>query len=411
MTIARSLSAGIPATARPAGDAAPRGRAVQQRAPRHHHRHAAGVRAECDGPGHQHHHRRHARGRSPRRTASTACPASAPASTPSRSRRPGFLKAQRAEPAARDQRDAAARLHARGVGRGRERDRRVEARRWSRPSRAASPGRVDRMLLQEMPLSGRNLYNLLALQPGVTGRGFSASISGGGGADDSFAGESAPRINASGQRDEANNFTVDDTSTNGVARGGITNLTPNTESVEEVRVVVEQLLRRRRPQPRRADPGDHQGRHQRVPRQRLLLLHRQPALGAERLRDLGARVQQEPVRLQPGRSDRAQPPVLLHLVRGAAADRRARLDVHRRDPGVPQLHPADAAEQHRGAAVEELRARRSIPTSNFRDLGSPAPGANVDRAGRRHPRCRHARSSCRRDGATATSSAAGSTTS
>ena len=88
-----------------------------------------------------------------------------------------------------------------------------------------------------MPLSGRNLYNLIALQPGVTGKGVSASISGGGGADDSFAGESAPRMNASGQRDEANNYTVDDTSTNGVARGGITNLTPNTESVEEVRVV------------------------------------------------------------------------------------------------------------------------------------------------------------------------------
>ncbi|MET0216221.1 MAG: TonB-dependent receptor, partial [Vicinamibacterales bacterium] len=98
-------------------------------------------------------------------------------------------------------------------------------------------GRVDRMQLQEMPLSGRNLYNLIALQPGVTGKGVSASISGGGGADDSFAGESAPRINASGQRDEANNYTVDQTSTNGVARGGITNLTPNTESVEEVRVV------------------------------------------------------------------------------------------------------------------------------------------------------------------------------
>ena len=98
-------------------------------------------------------------------------------------------------------------------------------------------GRVDRLQLQEMPLSGRNLYNLIALQPGVTGKGVSASISGGGGADDSFAGESAPRINASGQRDEANSYTVDDTSTNGVARGGITNLTPNTESVEEVRVV------------------------------------------------------------------------------------------------------------------------------------------------------------------------------
>src|SRR4030095_252341 len=57
------------------------------------------------------------------------------------------------------------------------------------------------------------------------------------GADDSFAGESAPRINASGQRDEANNYAGDQTSTNGVARGGITNLTPNTESVEEIRVV------------------------------------------------------------------------------------------------------------------------------------------------------------------------------
>jgi len=98
-------------------------------------------------------------------------------------------------------------------------------------------GRVDRLQMQELPMSGRNLYNLIALQPGVTGKGYSASISGGGGADDSFAGESAPRINASGQRDEANNYTVDDTSTNGVARGGITNLTPNTESVEEVRVV------------------------------------------------------------------------------------------------------------------------------------------------------------------------------
>jgi len=81
-------------------------------------------------------------------------------------------------------------------------------------------GRVDRLQLQELPLNGRNLYNLIALQPGVTGRGISSSISGGGGANDSFAGESAPRINASGQRDEANSFTVDDTSTNGVARGG-----------------------------------------------------------------------------------------------------------------------------------------------------------------------------------------------
>ena len=98
-------------------------------------------------------------------------------------------------------------------------------------------GRVDRIQLQEMPLNGRNLYNLIALQPGVTGKGVSSTFGAGGAGNDSFSGESAPRINASGQRDEANSFTVDDTSTNGVARGGITNLTPNAESVEEVRVV------------------------------------------------------------------------------------------------------------------------------------------------------------------------------
>ena len=98
-------------------------------------------------------------------------------------------------------------------------------------------GRVDRTQLQEMPLNGRNLYNLIALQPGVTGKGVSSTFGAGGSGNDSFSGESAPRINASGQRDEANSFTLDDTSTNGVARGGITNLTPNAESVEEVRVV------------------------------------------------------------------------------------------------------------------------------------------------------------------------------
>jgi len=98
-------------------------------------------------------------------------------------------------------------------------------------------GRVDRTQLQETPLNGRNIYNLIALQPGVTGKGVSSTFGAGGAGNDSFSGESAPRINAGGQRDEANSFTVDDTSTNGVARGGITNLTPNSESVDEIRVV------------------------------------------------------------------------------------------------------------------------------------------------------------------------------
>ena len=248
-------------------------------------------------------------------------------------------------------------------------------------------GRVDRTLLQEMPLSGRNLYNLLALQPGVTGRGFSASISGGGGADDSFAGESAPRINASGQRDEANNFTVDDTSTNGVARGGITNLTPNTESVEEVRVVSNNFS---------AVDGRNPGAQIQVITKAGTNQFRGSGsyyftgnqLSAKNVFETRrARIQQEPVRLQPGRADREEPHLLLHVIRRAAADRGARLDVHGRDSGIPRLHPADAAEQHRSEAGAGFCAGGQ---SDLELPRSRQPGARRqrDRSGRRDPRCR-----------------------
>src|SRR4029453_7679114 len=59
----------------------------------------------------------------------------------------------------------------------------------------------------------------------------------GGSGNDPYSGEANPVAYASGQRTEANSFTVDDSSVNSAARGGITNLTPNADSVEEVRVV------------------------------------------------------------------------------------------------------------------------------------------------------------------------------
>ena len=97
-------------------------------------------------------------------------------------------------------------------------------------------GRVERLQLSELPLNGRNLFNLIALQPGVMGRGLSGS-SGGGGGNDPFAGETGPQIYASGGRAESNNFTVDDSSANSASRGGYTNINPNADSVEEIRVV------------------------------------------------------------------------------------------------------------------------------------------------------------------------------
>jgi hypothetical protein len=90
-----------------------------------------------------------------------------------------------------------------------------------------------------MPLNGRNMYNLLAVQPGVSGRGVAATFGAGGGGsnNDGFAAENQPEVYASGQRVESNSYTVDDSSVNSAARGGVANLTPNPDSIAEVRVV------------------------------------------------------------------------------------------------------------------------------------------------------------------------------
>jgi len=85
-------------------------------------------------------------------------------------------------------------------------------------------------------LNGRNILNLIAIQPGIVGRGLSAGLYSGGGSD-SFSGETQPSVFASGQRFEGNNYTLDETSANGEARNGVTNIVPNSEAVEEVRVV------------------------------------------------------------------------------------------------------------------------------------------------------------------------------
>jgi len=98
--------------------------------------------------------------------------------------------------------------------------------------------RMEGNLVRELPLNGRNILNLVALQPGITGRGPSTSMgSSFSSGNDSFSGETGPELYAAGARSEANNFTVDDTSVNAVARLGVTNLVPNAESVDQVRVV------------------------------------------------------------------------------------------------------------------------------------------------------------------------------
>ncbi len=97
-------------------------------------------------------------------------------------------------------------------------------------------GLIEKSQVDDLPISGRNPLNLLALQPGVVGRGLSTGLYSGGGSD-TFSGETQPLVYAAGQRFEANSYAMDDTSTNDIARNGDTYLVPSAEALEEVRVV------------------------------------------------------------------------------------------------------------------------------------------------------------------------------
>ena len=99
-------------------------------------------------------------------------------------------------------------------------------------------GQIDSKQLRELPVPNRNVFNLLSLQPGVSGRTLTNNTAGG---------SSTPSINANGQRVDSNSFTVDDMNANSISRGGRSEVTPNLETVAEVRVV-QQLLGRSRPQ-------------------------------------------------------------------------------------------------------------------------------------------------------------------
>ena len=103
--------------------------------------------------------------------------------------------------------------------------------------------------IRQLPQTGRDPYELLRLTPGVFG---DASRSGSGGANNLpnmtgpggtagdrliFQTENVPQISANGQRVSANNFQIDGTSVNSQTHGGGAVITPNQESVKEVRVI------------------------------------------------------------------------------------------------------------------------------------------------------------------------------
>jgi len=101
--------------------------------------------------------------------------------------------------------------------------------------------------IERMPSYARDPYELLRLAPGVfgdgarTGTGASANFnntSGPGASTNSiFSVENVAQISANGQRPSGNNYTIDGTSVNDLTWGGAADVTPNQESIAEVKVV------------------------------------------------------------------------------------------------------------------------------------------------------------------------------
>jgi Carboxypeptidase regulatory-like domain/TonB dependent receptor len=103
-------------------------------------------------------------------------------------------------------------------------------------------GRVSGLIEQEqvnsLPIMGRNFYSLVVLTPGVVGR-----ATGGGQAyaqsnSDLYNNEYGVNMNANGARAESNNFLVDSSTVSSSQRSGVVNVNPNSESVQEVRIAV-----------------------------------------------------------------------------------------------------------------------------------------------------------------------------
>src|SRR5262245_20835435 len=86
---------------------------------------------------------------------------------------------------------------------------------------------LSQAALSELPVPNNNLFNLMALQPGVSGRSLSV---------DNISGRSTAGVNFAGARIDSNSYSMDNMTANSVSRGGASEISPNLESVEQVAV-------------------------------------------------------------------------------------------------------------------------------------------------------------------------------
>jgi Carboxypeptidase regulatory-like domain/TonB dependent receptor len=115
---------------------------------------------------------------------------------------------------------------------------------------ASGGGSVRADEIQKLPSAGRDPFQLLQLAPGAFGDGAQGNgggtynlpgttIGGTGGSDGIFKTENGGQITANGARTGENNYTIDGVGMTSVSWGGAAVITPNEDSIKEVRVVTD----------------------------------------------------------------------------------------------------------------------------------------------------------------------------
>jgi len=111
-------------------------------------------------------------------------------------------------------------------------------------------GTVNARQIQSLPSFGRDPFQLLQLAPGAFGDGAqgagggtqnlpSTTIGGTGGVDGVFKIENGGQITANGARTGDNNYQIDGVGTTSVTWGGTSVITPNEDSIKEVKIVTD----------------------------------------------------------------------------------------------------------------------------------------------------------------------------
>src|ERR1700730_4220689 len=111
-------------------------------------------------------------------------------------------------------------------------------------------GTVTNDQIQKLPSFGRDVFQLLQLAPGAFGDGAQSSgggtsslpgssMAGSGGTDGVFKIENGGQITVGGARTGDNNYQIDGVGTTSVTWGGSSVITPNEDSVKEVKIVTD----------------------------------------------------------------------------------------------------------------------------------------------------------------------------